>query len=124
METDDIATIILRHENGAYSELHMDFLRQDKSRGMEIIGEKGTIEWRSVGKNPERAMVQVFDNNRGEPRLLWQAVLDGPDAAFTAQRDLVLAAVAGRRSVRSNIGEAVAALAVVEAMGEHNAGNS
>ncbi|MCG8637452.1 MAG: Gfo/Idh/MocA family oxidoreductase, partial [Desulfobacterales bacterium] len=36
MAAEDIAGFSLKHKNGAFTHLHMDFLRKDKSRGIEV----------------------------------------------------------------------------------------
>ncbi|MDA3788955.1 MAG: Gfo/Idh/MocA family oxidoreductase [Desulfobacula sp.] len=60
MEAEDIASFNLVHENNIFSQIHMDFLRKDKSRGIEIVGEQGTMEWKSLGKNPEMAKIKLY----------------------------------------------------------------
>ena len=64
IEAEDIAGGTLVHENGVVSHIHMDFLRKDKSRGIEIIGEKGSLEWISRWKNPETATISLFPGEK------------------------------------------------------------
>jgi len=45
VETEDVADIILKSQNGAICSIHMDFVRPEYSRYCEIIGEKGIIYW-------------------------------------------------------------------------------
>jgi len=43
--TDGLAEIILRHESGMLSSIHLNFLQRDYRRTCQIIGEEGTIYW-------------------------------------------------------------------------------
>lgn len=61
IDVEDYAAINAIHSSGVRSEIHMDYLQQCKRRGCEIIGEKGTLLWRSEGKNPEHCEVRFFD---------------------------------------------------------------
>jgi predicted dehydrogenase len=85
IQAEDFALIVLIHENGALSEIHMDFLRRNKSRGIEVIGEKGTLEWRSFGKNPERAAITWYQDNQSREQTLWQKELDDPEEMYVLQ---------------------------------------
>ena len=71
IDVEDYAAMILCHENGVRSEVHLDYLQRVKRRGLEIIGEKGTIVWQSEGKLPELCRVKLFssDNERGKTLL-------------------------------------------------------
>jgi len=52
VEAEDIAEIILEFENRAVGQIHMDYLRHNKLRLVEVVGAKGTIFWQSKGKLP------------------------------------------------------------------------
>ena len=45
IDIEDTAAILLRYPNGMVVQLQFDFLQPTYRRGMEIIGEKGTIVW-------------------------------------------------------------------------------
>ena len=45
VDVEDSADILMRHENGGMSNIHMDFIRRDYFRICEIVGEEGTIRW-------------------------------------------------------------------------------
>lgn len=64
IDTEDYASISLRHLNGVASEIHLDYLRPFKRRGCEIVGAKGIIIWQSEGKNPEKCNVRFYDKDR------------------------------------------------------------
>ena len=43
IDTEDYAFLLLRHENGAVSEVHLDYLQRSYERGCQIAGEQGTL---------------------------------------------------------------------------------
>jgi len=45
IDTEDTAALILEHENGILSELHLDFIQRTYSRSLQIIGSEGTLRW-------------------------------------------------------------------------------
>lgn len=45
LDVPGIAELILDHEGGALSSVHLNFVQRDYRRGCEIVGETGTISW-------------------------------------------------------------------------------
>ena len=45
IDTEDNAALLLRFENGAIGEVHLDYVQRVYSRTCQIIGEQGTIHW-------------------------------------------------------------------------------
>jgi predicted dehydrogenase len=45
IDTEDTAAILLRFENGAIGEVHMDYVQRTYSRTCHILGDEGTIRW-------------------------------------------------------------------------------
>lgn len=45
IDTEDFAEITMRHKNGAYSQIHLDYLQSNYRRNCEIIGDKGMLLW-------------------------------------------------------------------------------
>jgi predicted dehydrogenase len=45
IDTEDVAAMLLRFENGAVGEIHLDYIQRAYSRTCQIIGEEGTIHW-------------------------------------------------------------------------------
>ena len=45
IDTEDYAEITMRHKNGAYSHIHLDYLQTNYRRSCEIVGDKGMILW-------------------------------------------------------------------------------
>jgi len=45
IDTEDVAAILLRFENGALGEIHLDYIQRAYRRTCQIIGEEGTLHW-------------------------------------------------------------------------------
>jgi predicted dehydrogenase len=45
IDTEDFAEITMRHRNGVYSQIHLDYLQSNYRRSCEIIGDKGMLIW-------------------------------------------------------------------------------
>lgn len=66
---EDYAGLVLRHDRGCRSEVHLDYLRRAKRRGCEIVGTEGILHWSSEGKTPERCRVSLYSPDTG-----WKAL--------------------------------------------------
>jgi predicted dehydrogenase len=60
IDVEDYAALVLQHENGTKTEIHLDYLQQVKRRGCEIVGTNGTLLWASEGKKPEHLEVRRY----------------------------------------------------------------
>lgn len=109
---EDVAVLNMIHENQSVSIIHMDFLRKDKSRGIEIIGEKGSIEWRSRGKNPERSTITFFPPANGEPQILYDEKITDSDTMFEAQLKCIQERIQTKRGLADSLFEACEALKI------------
>ena len=45
IDTEDTAALLLRFKNGAFGEVHLDYVQRAYRRTCQIIGEEGTIHW-------------------------------------------------------------------------------
>ncbi|HDH08781.1 MAG TPA: Gfo/Idh/MocA family oxidoreductase, partial [Gammaproteobacteria bacterium] len=72
IDVEDYASMVITHKNGIRSEIHLDYLRQFKRRGCEIVGTKGTLIWQSEGKQPEQCMVKIFHSDSQEWEILFE----------------------------------------------------
>jgi predicted dehydrogenase len=43
--TEDVAALLCRHESGALSEIHLDYVQRTYERDCQIVGEQGSIFW-------------------------------------------------------------------------------
>ncbi len=112
MDAEDVAHICLLHTNGCFSEIHMDFLRRDKSRGIEVIGENGTLEWRSSGKNPELALINLFSSGRQDAQQIWNKRIETFDEMFEKQFDDFIEAIKNSGQYDVSVKDAINALEV------------
>ncbi len=68
LQTDGMAEILLRHESGVLSSLHLNFLQRDYKRSCQVIGSEGTIYW-----DFKKRQIKVFGDDgelmkrQGEP---------------------------------------------------------
>jgi predicted dehydrogenase len=92
----------------------MDFLRHDKSRGVEVIGEKGTLVWRSTGKSPEAAVLQWTPAGDREPTDIWRSEIRDFDDMFETQLTEVLKALSCPAGYGSRLEEGIEALRIAE----------
>lgn len=113
---EDVAQIVVTHETGCLSSIHMDFLRKDKSRGIEIIGEKGTLEWRSRFKPPEDAVIQFFSENTHKGEVVWQQEINSFDMMFEQQLVDVEKRIASKQLYQKSLLEALEVLKVVSVL--------
>ncbi len=112
IDVEDYAALVLTHEGGGRSEIHLDYLQQCKQRGCTIAGTDGTLVWRSEGKAPEHCVVRLFERRTGEWRtLVDDADLDNARPYETLMREFVRA-LRGEDSRLAPAQEGVAALRV------------
>ena len=64
LNVDDLADMMCRHQNGAISTIHMDFLDRAYNRRSRWIGETGTLDW--TWKGPVRLL-----QSGGVEKTLW-----------------------------------------------------
>jgi predicted dehydrogenase len=112
MDAEDTACISLIHENRAMSFLQMDYLRKDKSRGIEILGDNGSLEWRSRGKHPESVQVNWFSDDNCQRKTIWEKQLDNFDDLFAAQFKAIQARALCQEDYRQGLCEGVEALRI------------
>jgi predicted dehydrogenase len=70
LETDGLAEIILEHQAGILSNVHLNFVQRDYRRAYQIIGSEGTIYWDFEGHQvcvygPEGELKQVCPEPEG-----------------------------------------------------------
>jgi predicted dehydrogenase len=111
MEAEDVAGIHLIHENRIFTQIQMDFLRKDKSRGIEIIGEQGTLVWQSQGKNPEKASIVMIAKNT-QTTVLYREDIWNVDAMYRAQYDSLMQWYQSGRNSEKALQDAFSALQI------------
>ncbi len=73
IETEDYACLLMRHAGGVRTEVHLDYLRRFKRRGLEVAGSEGSVVWSSEGKAPESCSVRLHSTKGG-----WTSVFQDP----------------------------------------------
>jgi len=94
---DDFATIELLHRK-VNTQIFLDYLRRDKSWGIEVVGKKGTLKLDASQKNPEICFV-TFDNEKNGD-ILYKGYV-ASDEPFENQTEFLL------KNWQSNIKEAM-----------------
>jgi predicted dehydrogenase len=67
LATDGLAEILLRHDSGATSAIHLNFVQRDYRRTCELIGTSGTLYWDFARKS-----VTIFGEDGNESRVIQQ----------------------------------------------------
>lgn len=127
IDVEDYAAMLMRHQSGARSEVHMDYLQRFKRRGCEIVGSDGTMIWESLGKRPEHCTVRLFRFDSGA----WETLHEDPDidpnAAYIRLMNNFMAALNGDDNDLHTGVEAVHALKVacaVRTLSEQGSGRT
>lgn len=95
IDVEDYAVLSLTHAGGARSEIQLDYLRQCKRRGCEIVGTKGALLWQSEGKAPERCAVRLHRRGADSWETLFESDALDTDAPYRILMERFAAAVAG-----------------------------
>lgn len=95
----DLYTLWFEHETGVLTQINLDYLRRDKSWGIEIVGTEGTLELRCNVKNPEA--VQLIWYSSTEAKMLFEGIIYS-DEMYRNQLNYLL-----KEDWKSNIDEAV-----------------
>jgi predicted dehydrogenase len=79
IDVEDYAHLNIRHASGVRSEIHLDYLRKYKRRGLEIVGTEGSLIWLSEGKIPEHCSVRLHTIANGWETVFEDSSLDASD---------------------------------------------
>jgi predicted dehydrogenase len=97
IETEEMAEILLRHENGIISSIHSDYLQTTKRRGLVVIGDKATYVWESLGKMPELMTLRLLKNNE-DPEILFQGRYSDTNQPYIDMMNEVLEVIRQEKS--------------------------
>ena len=87
IDVEEMAEVLLCHQNDIVSSIHLDYIQPTKRRGLEIAGSNGTFVWNSIGKNPEKLRMEVF-YQPGEYEILYDDYYDINDAYLSEIKDI------------------------------------
>lgn len=61
IETESLAAILMEHESGVISEIHLDYLQKEYSRNLKVIGSKKNLYWQYKQTSPKKALIKFND---------------------------------------------------------------
>lgn len=113
LSTDGLAEILLRHESGALSNVHLNFIQRDYRRTCQVIGTAGTVYW-----NIQDRVIRVCGED-GVTVKEWP----GPDnydlnRMYLDEMEHFLSCVEGRRPTVNPLADGAAVLKVALAARE------
>ncbi len=114
IDVEDYAEIILIHNNNVHSSLHMDYMRQFKRRGCEIVGDNGMLLWQSEGKSPEFCQVNFYSCNGSKVENLFDGIIDDPNEMYKELLINFCDAIKGRNHYLLNGSQALQQLKIVK----------
>jgi len=82
INVEDYAAICLHHQNGVRSEIHLDYLQRCRQRGCEIVGDQGTLIWRSINKMPEQCRVDFYSTEDKQWQTLYYCEDEPPNQPY------------------------------------------
>ena len=107
IDVEDVADITLRHQNGAQSHIHMDYLRRRYSRSCTIIGKRAQITW-----DVPKATVQLVDEPGADPRPVALSVDSDPNRQYVDEMRHMLEAMSSRLPTVNDVERAATTLDV------------
>ena len=114
IDTEDIAEYTLWHKSGAYSQIHADYLRRDKSRGCEIIGTTGTLVWKSCGKKPEVVSVEMYNSDSEKWTVLYSEETYDTNQQYIDEIEYYLECIKTDDKPMNGIKEALSLISVLD----------
>jgi predicted dehydrogenase len=113
VDTEDTAEILIDFEGGGVANIHLDFTRQDYTRGCEIECEKATLIWK-LGWRSGRSTLEAksFDKEHPE-KLISEMLLDAPwdtNEMYIDEMKTFIAAIEGKRSASPTLADGELAL--------------
>jgi predicted dehydrogenase len=106
VDVEDCATILLRFEEGAQADVHVDFLQRAYARTCKIVGEEGTLLWDYSART-----IRHFDARTGQ----WyveEYEFDGNDM-YMAELEHFLRTIQGEAAAVNDLSSAAETLRVV-----------
>jgi predicted dehydrogenase len=111
--TDGLAEILLRHQSGVLSSVHLNFVQRDYRRCCQVIGTRGTIYW-----DYGTGRVDVFGEDGRPSRAVPQPADWDANQMYVDELSHFVACVRERRPTVNPLGGGVAALRIALAARE------
>jgi predicted dehydrogenase len=116
LETDGLAELLIRHDRGTLSSVHLNFVQRDYCRSCTIVGAAGTISWDfSSGR------VRVFGLDGTERRAIAQPPSWEINQMYLDEMQAFLRDVEADRAPANGIAEARTTLEIALAARERRA---
>jgi predicted dehydrogenase len=120
IDTEDTASILLRFSNGAFGEVHLDYVQRTYTRSCQIVGDEGTVAW-EFGRAGEvrlfEAKTKAWETFPGPAG--WE-----PNVMYVDEMRHFLACLNGREKPQQDLAEAAAVLDVALAVKESASGSN
>jgi predicted dehydrogenase len=113
IDAEDWAALICRHENGAVSEIHLDYVQRSAERGCQIAGSEGSVFW-----DLRDGRVRLYRAPEDRWELGETASADALDRMYQEELAHLLECVASRRRTVHPVSEAARVMRVVFAARE------
>ena len=107
IDTEDVADITLRHDGGAQSHIHLDYLRRAYSRSCTVIGGGGQLSW-----DVPRGVVELVTEAGAAPKPLATEVDSDPNAQYVAELCHLLDRMTSRAPTCNGVERAAAVVEV------------
>lgn len=108
--TDGLAELLLEHDSGVLSSVHLNFVQRDYRRGCQIIGDRGTIYWDLV-----EGAVRVFGEDGVERMRATQPESWDVNDMYVDELHHFLDCVRARTPTANPLAEGAAALRIAAA---------
>lgn len=112
IDTEDFATVIMKHSSNVRTTLTLDYLQHCKRRGCEIVGTEGLLVWQSEGRSPERCEVRAFEKKTGRWKTLLKQDAINKNLPYKILIDEFIKAVEGLPHRLASVDEGFSALGV------------
>jgi len=106
LDVEGVAEILVRHDSGVLSSVHLNIVQRDYRRGCQVIGERGTLYW-----DYEYPGVIVHGERPPATTLSWPAEWT-PNQAFADEAAWFLRCVRSATPTGNTIDEALATLSL------------
>ncbi|HMF14580.1 MAG TPA: Gfo/Idh/MocA family oxidoreductase, partial [Gemmataceae bacterium] len=116
LRTDGLAEILLRHQSGILSSVHLNFVQRDYQRCCQVIGTRGTIYW-DYGTNH----IGVFGEDGSPDRAIKQPADWDANQMYVDELVHFIACVRERRPTINPLSGGAAALSIALAAREKGA---
>ena len=97
-----------------FSQIHVDYLRQDKTRICEIIGTKGSVIWRSFGKNPEVVKVDFYKAKNKKWQNLYENNSYDTNDQYISEAKYVINQIKKNKECMNNLNESISLIKVLD----------